>query len=708
LSNAAGAGDRVTLDNKTEAATYYAANVGTGFTRDDAKAVVADVDGTRASVLDSKSATDGGTQDSGSTFTLTAGADDFTGSGSNDTFNAVIDDNTAANNTLTVLDKIDGGNGTDVLNIIADTSAAAIALSTATITNVENIYARNVSGQTLTVDATIPTGEQQLWSDRSTDQVGFDNVAANTTIGVKGDGNTLNGLTTAAFGATVTSAAVAVTGGTTQGNITLTGGGLTSASIATVGTAKNTVGTIDVAAAKEITVGGTADLTATGITTTATAGTLTINGAGALSLGTLDAGIDIVDASVNTGGVTLTLDAGTDTKFTGGTGADSVTTGAVLTTGSVNAGDGTDTLTIAVNGHLTAVTGAKYTNFETLGVADGVTVDLDNIAGITSVSVNDASAGATVVNNLSAVQAGAVTLTDLENAITLNVKGATIVNQLDTLSLTINDGDATLSETVSGLGGVITSAGVETLNIVAVDDALIAAVSNMGALTGVNLSGAGDHSFTTNALTANANTSINAATATGTVVIDASGATANGLAITGSATGVNTLTGSAQADVIVGGAAIDSITGGAGADTMTGGGAADTFVFAANGSLAGTSDKIADFNTGGSDILDFGTGGVVLNLENDGTTATTDVDTTAGGKVVFAAADDTYAEKVTAIQADTQLGAIGSVAFFEDSGNTYVYSAGALIGDSDDQIVELTGVVGLSTITIVGGDLTIA
>ena len=42
------------------------------------------------------------------------------------------------------------------------------------------------------------------------------------------------------------------------------------------------------------------------------------------------------------------------------------------------------------------------------------------------------------------------------------------------------------------------------------------------------------------------------------------------------------------------------------------------------------------------------------------------------------------------------------VAFFEDSGNTYVYYAGAATGNTDDQIVQLTGVTGLTTVTVGG------
>ena len=67
--------------------------------------------------------------------------------------------------------------------------------------------------------------------------------------------------------------------------------------------------------------------------------------------------------------------------------------------------------------------------------------------------------------------------------------------------------------------------------------------------------------------------------------------------------------------------------------------------------------------------------------------------------MTFATADNTYALKLAAVQADTQLDVAGSVAIFVDSGNTYVYYAGAAAGNTDDQVIQLTGVTGLATIT---------
>mgnify|MGYP001169534642 FL=1 len=77
----------------------------------------------------------------GETFTLTAGIDNFTGTANDDTFNAPTTDGATPVKTLGGLDSIDGGAGTDTLNVddTATASAAAFTVGTATIENVENV-----------------------------------------------------------------------------------------------------------------------------------------------------------------------------------------------------------------------------------------------------------------------------------------------------------------------------------------------------------------------------------------------------------------------------------------------------------------------------------------------------------------------------------------------------------------------------------------
>jgi len=138
MVDGAGAGDRLVMENKTEAATYYTVQAGEDFTRDAANAAVENVDSTRASVEDSKAATDAGTQASGETFTLTTGVDDLNGTADNDKFVGLIDGN---NTTLTALDAIDGGAGVDSLTVNSVTGAPA-TFPTISLTSVETVNLR--------------------------------------------------------------------------------------------------------------------------------------------------------------------------------------------------------------------------------------------------------------------------------------------------------------------------------------------------------------------------------------------------------------------------------------------------------------------------------------------------------------------------------------------------------------------------------------
>ena len=137
---------------------------------------------------------------------------------------------------------------------------------------------------------------------------------------------------------------------------------------------------------------------------------------------------------------------------------------------------------------------------------------------------------------------------------------------------------------------------------------------------------------------------------------------------------------------------------------MTGstGAFADVFAFGTAGSLVGPMDIITDYGTAATaDQLTFG-GAVTVLLAADATALVAgsgvgaNVQTSAGGVVTFAAADNTLALKIAAVQADVQLDAINSIAIFTDSGNTYVYYAGAAIGNADDQIIQLTGFTGVT------------
>lgn len=668
------------------------------------------------SLLDS-----GGAQ--GQTFTLTTGADNPVGTGGPDTFIGVIDDNTAANNTLTVLDTLTGGPGTDTLNVIADASGAALSLPPASITGIENLFFRNISGQTLTVDANLPTGEEQLWADRSTNAIVLNNVGSGTTVGVNGNGVVINGGLNANFVAGATTGTLVFAGGTKDNgasDTTITGAGLTSFTIKSTGAANETNDLNLVATVKAVTIDAATNLTigdtggGTGLSGVGVDSTLTITGAGAVTHtdDALAANFDTVDASANTGGVALVLDAEADTKFTGGSGNDAVTTGAVLTSGSANAGAGTDTLTVSDSTHLaTSALGAKYTNFETLGVTNGVSVDLDNITGITAVEMTDGASALTELKDLNATQAGAVTIKAGDGAAIIGVKGAATPGQIDTVKMTFNDGDTTLNEDINNTASTFTLAGVENLEVTAVDQAdIVQSNAASGDLTGAKLMGAGNISFVTGNMD-QINFNVDGSTATGMLTVDASGFALEGVSITGGS-GNDALSGSDQGDVISGGAGNDTIDGNDGDDVLTGGAGVDTFKFAGGDSSGVASatvfQTINDFNTGGSDIIDWD---VALSVVQNGTATGGNAQINAEGLAVFAGSDTTLIQQITAAEAAIAAtgNADGAFAFWANGSDSYVFiSDGVDNLDANDVLVKLVGVTGLTDSTINGaGDITI-
>lgn len=118
-------------------------------------------------------------QTGGQTFMLTEGADTKVGSAGNDVFNAneVTVAGGALKATLTDLDNLDGGAGTDTLNV----TATQAALNTTTLgLTIKNIEIANFQGtQAMTVDSTAWTGLTNLNVTKAVDNVTL--TAANTT-----------------------------------------------------------------------------------------------------------------------------------------------------------------------------------------------------------------------------------------------------------------------------------------------------------------------------------------------------------------------------------------------------------------------------------------------------------------------------------------------------------------------------------------------
>jgi|SaaInl4_200m_RNA_FD_contig_123_11060_length_3164_multi_4_in_1_out_0_1 hypothetical protein len=536
----------------------------------------------------------------GQTYVLTTLTDTFTGTAGNDTFSA---DNTGATNTSSTADTLAGGEGADALSIYSDGSVDPVP----SISSIEtvNLYDYDDAAFSLASNSDVTT----LNVVRGDGTTGV-TVAAGTTVNLSSI--TLAEAATAVVithAAATTSATIGLDGvvgdgdGTVTEDVTLVGAGLTTVVVNTSGTASD-VEELDVAGATSVTINAGAAFTAdnVGISTTGTTGTLTITGAGAVNIGTLDAGFDTVNAADNTGGVTLVLDSGTDTSVTLGSGNDTVSTDATMAasvTLAVDAGEGTaDRLIVTDDADLNiASEGARYTNFETLRYTEGggaANINMSLISGITKLE-SGANTSASFTN-VTAEQASSITVL-ADQATDLSITLASAAGTSDVA--TFNFASATATTNVDA---VLSVDNIETVNIVATtgtntaDANAISFLANMAdEVTAINVSGTADVD-----LTAGAATSLDVAA----VAIDASGLTgtgdfvlAGGILLAGSS-----VTGSAQADTI----AISSTTGttydaGAGNDGLTGS-VADLVATGANDNKinggAGTDTLTLDDTTG--------------------------------------------------------------------------------------------------------------
>jgi S-layer protein len=278
--------------------------------------------------------------------------------------------------------------------------------------------------------------------------------------------------------------------------------------------------------------------------------------------------------------------------------------------------------------------------------------------------------------------------------------GQLTVASVETINITTADSDTSAQTAVFDAN--LTAANATTINLSGDTGMTFANGSHANVTTmdasGITLTG------TVGTVTFTATTASNATVIGGAGDDSLTGGAANDT-ITGNG-GKDTLGGAGGKDTISGGDGVDTITGGTGADTITGGAGNDIFIFADNDSTTAASDIIKDYTAG--DVIRLVAADNVAGASAAGTTnATTDVAVATGGKVTFAAADDTLAKKLVALAADTTDVNTNEVVFFEDSGNTYIFNN---VGGTDD-LITLEGITGMSTLTestTNAGDFTIA
>jgi len=575
------------------------------------------------------------------TFTLTTGTNQgasFTGGSGDDTFDAGL--STGSLQTLNSGDRLNGGLGTDELVAVINTSVTPAAL-----TSIENVQVTIVTNSA-TVDFTNATGLKTVSS-----------------AGSSGAGNTV---TLSGLG---TSASVAIKDTSMAHTITYNDvTGSSDAATVDVSNMSQATGVVtSILGIETLTLnatGASSSTATTGIGTLTATQTTKLNIKGDKGLRIVDdlaATILTVDASNNSGGVALILDAnaatvtggsGNDTIELDGTGAMSIVAGAGNDTiifdstvsnftiaDTVTGGDGNDTLS-ADSADLVTATAATPTTYTVTGIekvdmltalANATTIDISNLSlsanrlEVSVVSPDTAGAETYIFN------AGASTL-ELDAQISLNgAQNVSVGGAATTDSLTIINGTTSATNVLNGLA--LTSTGFETLTIDTTGTGA-AGAQTVGAIGITPTPGAtpklkitGSNQLTTGVITAT-DGSIDA---TG---MSASAGTTGLIMVTGQNT-ASTITGSAGDDTlfgaitnalsqtIAGGAGNDAITAGSGNDILTGGDGNDTINGGAgNDNIDGGAGNdvvtiAANANLTAADTIVGGAGTDIISFEAD-------------------------------------------------------------------------------------------
>lgn len=585
----------------------------------------------------------------GTTFTLTSNPDSFTGTSNNDTFNAT-------NTTLSIADSLNGGAGTDTLNVTLAGAASPIV----TLANIENI---NISAGSATqgpINTINWTGVSALnikglGTALTNDSYAYTNVQNNIGIGLD--------------------TVVVATAGHNAVNVSFASGKVGSATANLALTFANGVGTATERADVAFETAGTDVFTTLSVANSGssfvgiekTSGSfsptaLTITGSGSLNLAASTnatwATLATVTASAATANITLDI-SGTQARavtVAGGAGRhtltfgnfnNTVTTGVAadtITTGSgadtITTGDGNDILNIAVAnltsadkidlgaGTRDAILYTGTTGLDSGGVSAAQLAALNAATGVEVIgsAVNDLvtidmgyftqtvyrmTGTTTAANSLTVTNVASDTLeiTSAGIASTGTRDGLIVSGSLpnQTFNLELNRGatGVTISAADSNAANnaLTIASGITTVNI----------LSTTSATSTTGIKNVIDNTASTTATHAIDNVSAGSFVVTGNVALDIglSGLTAgftNAVSIdAGAFTGALRARGSANADVIKGGSGSDTLSGLGGSDLIDGGAGNDTLI----------SGLGNDSLTGGAGADTFRYNGTVANVYTD-------------------------------------------------------------------------------------------
>ena len=558
------------LSTVTTSAPASAADVAAGVS-----AALSSAPGTQAEVAADTTGGGGGggaePEPVGQTFTLTTGGDAFTGAAGDDTFSAPLEGGAA---TLGTGDNIDGGGGTDKLEMTRNENIEGFA--TATVSNVEQVYAQynafsdeddapslNVSGN---------AGVTQVWVEGR-----FENDAQITLTKTQTAG--IEGTLTRILGGDDDSVTFA---------FTEADGVDDEATLALEDADDENLDTLRIANIEtlNITTSGVSDIENLVIDAT---DTINITGSGTFDFETASNAITTANAGTASANVTLNLlaSSGNDLNVTTGTGEDTVIVDYATTdpNDSFNLGDGSQdaVLFLASGGNPVSINDEEdttalggITNTEVLGV-------FTNDGGATDVTVN--------MDRIS------------QSAFFVRVDGVVTISEIDTGDTVVfygqndndNDNNNVLDNGDFNPSAVTAKDGITSMDLVLeasgeggvdLDDSL---TINGNALTTVNLQSTSDDEAVTSSDDSNdVVLDFGADVPSNTVTINVSGdqdldvsgviGLTNSLTINASDfTAALTATGTNQDDIITGGSGNDTITGGGGGDVINGGEGADTF-----------------------------------------------------------------------------------------------------------------------------------
>lgn len=493
-------------------------------------------------------------------------------------------------------------------------------------------------------------------------------------VAISSDALTTLNVDNSAVGATVTAAAG--TRALTINMDKMTGGVFTDGEATTLnlnatGT-KSTGVTVTTAKATAVNIDAAVDLT--GTLNVGAAKTIDVDGAGKLTvLGGTFTALESIDATGNTGGVVASI--ATDVLFSGGTGADELTVGATskaitlgagddtfvasakaATGGSIDGGDGIDTVSMTA-ADATTLSGdadfeADITNFEKISIGSSLTTvantvnlaNLDDINYLISAGVVAGVGSSLTVTNMASN--GTFELTDVIGAASsISVKDSS-TNDSDVLNIKLN-GTANIVNTAA-----LTVANVETINIEATDSSKdTTTLTNPAAASEILLTAA---DATTITVTGNHGVDFTGSTLTKVTTLDASGVVSVGDAAGATAAQIGT-TGAVTFSSVVADEAV-TVTTGNGADVIDVSSINDA-TFIGTGATASTisTGEGDDTITGsdGKDVIDGGAG-------NDTINSSAEVDTITLGagndKYVLGAATDSTVSKsdvIIGFQANT-------------------------------------------------------